>query len=115
MGWALFVVGHDCGHGTYSKSDALNFLIGHLAHTPLLVPFTGWQCSHRKHHLHHNHVENDHSWKPLPKATYMKWVNDPLSHFFRLSWVSVGRSRSQSENRAASASPAVALTSRGHS
>jgi len=99
MGWALFVVGHDCGHGTYSKYGTLNFVIGHLAHTPLLVPFTGWQCSHRKHHLHHNHVENDHSWKPLPKATYMQWVNDPLSHFFRLSWVSLRRSRCQPGDR----------------
>jgi hypothetical protein len=43
MGWALFVVGHDCGHGTYSTSKALNFIVGHVAHTPLLVPFTGWQ------------------------------------------------------------------------
>jgi len=86
FGWCLFVVGHDCGHGTYSNNETLNFLIGHIAHTPLLVPFTGWQASHRKHHMNHNHVENDHSWKPLPFVTYKEFMADPLSRIFRCSY-----------------------------
>lgn len=86
FGWCLFVVGHDCGHGTYSNNAALNFVVGHIAHTPLLVPYVGWQTSHRKHHLNHNHVENDHSWKPLPRSAYQTFMADPVMRFFRCNW-----------------------------
>jgi len=70
FGWCLFVVGHDCGHRTFSSSVLMCDLFGHLAHTPLLVPFHGWRISHRKHHEHHNHVEQDHSWRPVSRKDY---------------------------------------------
>lgn len=60
--WALFVVGHDCGHGTFSNSPCLNFVCGLLTHGFLLVPFAAWARSHRMHHLHHNHVVKDYSF-----------------------------------------------------
>jgi len=86
FGWSLFVVGHDAGHGSFSKSPTLNFVLGHVAHTPLLVPFVGWQSSHRKHHLNHNHVENDHSWKPLNRTDYLDFMSGTLSKFFRCTY-----------------------------
>lgn len=48
--WALFVIGHDCGHGSFSRHRWLNHLVGHLSHTPILVSFHGWRISHRTHH-----------------------------------------------------------------
>ena len=68
--WALFVVGHDCGHGSFSPSRRLNDLFGHVAHTPLLVPYHGWRISHRRHHAHHGHVHEDESWHPLEEHEY---------------------------------------------
>ncbi|CAN0046163.1 unnamed protein product [Discosporangium mesarthrocarpum] len=65
MFWALFVIGHDCGHGSFSKNKLLNNIVGHLTHSFIMVPYHGWRISHRTHHSNHGHVENDESWTPM--------------------------------------------------
>ncbi|KAJ6803707.1 omega-3 fatty acid desaturase, chloroplastic-like [Iris pallida] len=70
MFWALFVLGHDCGHGSFSENGRLNNIVGHFLHSFILVPYHGWRISHRKHHQNHGHVENDESWHPLTEKTY---------------------------------------------
>ncbi|XP_074574848.1 omega-3 fatty acid desaturase, chloroplastic-like [Curcuma longa] len=70
MFWALFVLGHDCGHGSFSNDPKLNSVVGHLLHSSILVPYHGWRISHRTHHQNHGHVENDESWHPLPENLY---------------------------------------------
>ncbi|XP_008793121.2 omega-3 fatty acid desaturase, chloroplastic [Phoenix dactylifera] len=70
MFWALFVLGHDCGHGSFSSNPKLNSVVGHLLHSSILVPYHGWRISHRTHHQNHGHVENDESWHPIPEKLY---------------------------------------------
>ena len=70
MFWALFVVGHDCGHGSFSKYKWLNNLVGHLSHTPILVPYHGWRISHRTHHANTGNIDTDESWYPISEQTY---------------------------------------------
>ncbi|CAN6715560.1 unnamed protein product [Malus baccata var. baccata] len=65
MFWAIFVLGHDCGHGSFSNNPKLNSVVGHLLHSSILVPYHGWRISHRTHHQNHGHVENDESWHPV--------------------------------------------------
>ncbi|XP_027337864.1 omega-3 fatty acid desaturase, chloroplastic-like isoform X2 [Abrus precatorius] len=87
MFWALFVLGHDCGHGSFSNNPKLNSVVGHLLHSSILVPYHGWRISHRTHHQNHGHVENDESWHPLPEKIFKSldnWNRSPGktgSHF----------------------------------
>lgn len=60
--WCIFIIGHDCGHGTFSNSETFNDIIGHLTHGSILVPYYPWQLSHRRHHMYHNHAEKDYSY-----------------------------------------------------
>ncbi|MEM9817766.1 MAG: DUF3474 domain-containing protein [Cyanobacteria bacterium P01_D01_bin.6] len=75
MFWALFVIGHDCGHGSFSRRRWVNNLIGHLSHTPILVPFHGWRISHRTHHANTGNLDTDESWYPVSETKYneMTW------------------------------------------
>jgi len=70
MFWALFVLGHDCGHGSFSSSKTVNNLVGHVVHSFILVPYHGWRISHRTHHANHGHVEHDESWYPMTESIY---------------------------------------------
>ena len=80
MFWALFVVGHDCGHGSFSKHKWLNNLVGHLSHTPILVPYHGWRISHRTHHQNTGNIDTDESWYPVSESHYnqMAWYEKLL-------------------------------------
>ncbi|CAC44309.1 Omega-3 fatty acid desaturase fat-1 [Caenorhabditis elegans] len=91
FGFALFVVGHDCLHGSFSDNQNLNDFIGHIAFSPLFSPYFPWQKSHKLHHAFTNHIDKDHghvwiqdkdweampSWKrwfnPIPFSGWLKW------------------------------------------
>jgi omega-3 fatty acid desaturase (delta-15 desaturase) len=39
---AYFIVGHDCGHGSFSRYPIINDTIGNILHTFILVPYYPW-------------------------------------------------------------------------
>ncbi|XP_071934499.1 omega-3 fatty acid desaturase, chloroplastic-like isoform X2 [Coffea arabica] len=83
MFWALFVLGHDCGHGSFSNNPRLNSVVGHILHSSILVPYHGWRISHRTHHQNHGHVENDESWHPWGRSPGKTGSHfDPSSDLF---------------------------------
>ena len=86
MFWALFVVGHDCGHQSFSPSRTLNDFVGNIVHASILVPYHGWRVSHRKHHGNHGHVENDESWYPTTKSLYDKMEEFTKLGRLRFPW-----------------------------
>ena len=59
--WCIFVVGHDCGHGTFSENQLFNDIMGHICHASIMVPYYPWALSHRRHHMFHNHADKDYS------------------------------------------------------
>ncbi|KAM0995959.1 hypothetical protein ACFX13_006081 [Malus domestica] len=86
MFWALFVLGHDCGHGSFSDSRILNTVVGHILHSAILVPYNGWRISHRTHHQNHGHVENDESWVPLTEKVYSSLDESTRKFRFRVPY-----------------------------
>jgi omega-3 fatty acid desaturase (delta-15 desaturase) len=86
--WCQFMNGHDCGHGSFSDSRLLNNVMGHLTHTPLLVPFSTWAESHKRHHLGHNHVDKDYShlFVTNPKDKYYVKPFEKLGLYSVVGW-----------------------------
>ena len=74
-GWGLHCIGHECGHGSFSRNRRLNFVIGHLSLLPLLYPFHSWRHVHNWHHTHTNSLELDTDWRPIAEEVYrrMPW------------------------------------------
>eukprot|EP00599_Poterioochromonas_sp_BG-1_P009166 CAMPEP_0173142474 /NCGR_PEP_ID=MMETSP1105-20130129/6105_1 /TAXON_ID=2985 /ORGANISM="Ochromonas sp., Strain BG-1" /LENGTH=388 /DNA_ID=CAMNT_0014055863 /DNA_START=50 /DNA_END=1216 /DNA_ORIENTATION=+ len=79
--WCIFVVGHDCGHGTFSNNKLLNNILGHITHGSILVPFFPWQLSHRRHHMFHNHIEKDYSYNWYTPDALKKPQEGVARHF----------------------------------
>lgn len=46
----LFMLQHDCGHGSFFRSQKLNDLIGSVIGVVTLVPYTYWRKTHAIHH-----------------------------------------------------------------
>lgn len=74
---SIFVLGHDCAHGAFFKSNKLNDLIGHLALLIPMYPYHAWKFSHNAHHRHTNllkmnssDIYYDNAWTPLTVRQY---------------------------------------------
>ena len=72
VAWGFYVLGHDCGHGSFSASRRLNNFAGHLFLTPFLYPYHSWRILHNRHHANTNSLEHDIDWRPLPALVYRK-------------------------------------------
>ncbi len=46
----LFVIGHDCGHGAFSRHRRLNALLGYAVMSPMVNGFHTWRLTHNHHH-----------------------------------------------------------------
>jgi len=87
---SLFIIGHDCGHGTFSNSKAINDFFGHIAHAPIMAPYWPWQKSHRQHHQYTSHLDKDrgHPWRTEEEYANGSWIERnfaklPFSGLFR--------------------------------
>ena len=62
----LWVLAHECGHGSFSKNKALQDGVGYGIHSLMLVPYYSWQRSHAVHHQYTNHMELGETHVPEP-------------------------------------------------
>nr|Q6RS96.1 RecName: Full=Delta(9) fatty acid conjugase-like enzyme; AltName: Full=Fatty acid desaturase 2-2; Short=DsFAD2-2 [Dimorphotheca sinuata]AAS72901.1 delta9 fatty acid conjugase-like enzyme [Dimorphotheca sinuata] len=55
----LWMIGHECGHHSFSNYRWLDDTVGFLVHTATLTPYFSFKYSHRNHHAHTNSLEYD--------------------------------------------------------
>lgn len=53
----LFIIQHDCGHGSFFKSRRANLVVGVLCSLATLTPFTNWRRHHAQHHSMWNNLD----------------------------------------------------------
>ena len=70
MFWAIFVIGHDCGHGSFSRYDVINDIVGTCLHTFVLTPFYPWKLSHRNHHKYTGNIDKDEVFYPVRESDH---------------------------------------------
>lgn len=75
----LFVLGHDCGHQSFSRNRMTNLIVGHLAFSPLGNGLDTWTKTHNHHHAHTQLRGQDVDWS--------KWLMTP-EEFRTTSWKS---------------------------
>ena len=46
----VFIIFHDCGHGSFFQSDAANRVVGYITGILTLTPYDDWRAEHAKHH-----------------------------------------------------------------
>ncbi|MEQ1698152.1 MAG: fatty acid desaturase [Hyphomicrobiaceae bacterium] len=53
----LFIIQHDCGHGSFLKGRAANDIVGRLVSVLTVTPYAVWAREHAKHHATSGNLE----------------------------------------------------------
>ena len=53
----IFIIQHDCGHGSFFRSKRANELVGTLCSLMTLTPYTFWRRQHARHHGSWNNLD----------------------------------------------------------
>ncbi|KAJ5180975.1 Oleate hydroxylase FAH12 [Penicillium capsulatum] len=77
VGTGLWIIGHECGHGSFSEHPRLNDCVGWAVHSILMVPFHSWKITHARHHRYHGHIDKDTVFVP-PTESELKDQNSTL-------------------------------------
>ncbi|EIW59149.1 oleoyl phosphatidylcholine desaturase [Trametes versicolor FP-101664 SS1] len=64
----LWVLAHECGHGAFSDSKAINNAVGWVLHSGLGMPYHAWRISHGKHHASTGHMTQDQVYVPRTRS-----------------------------------------------
>ncbi len=54
----IFIISHDCGHGSFFKSRKANDIIGSITGFFVLVPYYRWRREHSSHHASSSDLDN---------------------------------------------------------
>ncbi|CAF0862352.1 unnamed protein product [Adineta ricciae] len=79
---SLFVLGHDCGHGSFSFYPLLNDIVGTILHTWILAPYYTWKLTHNHHHKNTNNIDKDEVFYPHRGEPYEPSISDDIFFWF---------------------------------
>lgn len=68
----IWILAHECGHGAFSKSKTLNYTMGLLMHSFLLVPFHSWRLTHSQHHKSTGNIDKDTAFVPHDRDSWLQ-------------------------------------------
>lgn len=54
----VFIIQHDCGHTSFTKSQKANDIIGRICSICTIIPYKYWARSHNFHHAHNGQLEH---------------------------------------------------------
>lgn len=72
----LFMLQHDCGHGSFFRSRRLNDLTGSLLGIVTLVPYTYWRKTHALHHATSGNLDGR-SFGDIDTLTVREYLSRP--------------------------------------
>ncbi|KAI9503733.1 hypothetical protein GGI25_005907 [Coemansia spiralis] len=98
VGTGVWVIAHECGHGSFSANRTINNVTGWVLHSALLVPYYAWRHTHSQHHKNTNNMNRDEVFVPRTKSyrglqgkpSTPSWITDsmfeetPLYHLAKL-------------------------------
>jgi len=64
----IFIIQHDCGHGSFFKPRWANDLIGRLCSVLTLAPYANWRRQHARHHAIWNNLDQRDSGSDIYSA-----------------------------------------------
>jgi omega-6 fatty acid desaturase (delta-12 desaturase) len=57
----IFIIQHDCGHGSFLRSRRANDVLGVVCSLITLAPYANWRRQHAGHHAHWNNLDRRYS------------------------------------------------------
>ncbi len=84
--FGLFLLGHDYGHGAFSKNRKINNVAGIFVHSILLLPFTPWKLTHRNHHRFCGHFNKDEGYGPVESGSKVNRKVSALMAIFGVAY-----------------------------
>nr|ATV93531.1 omega-3 desaturase-like 1 [Adineta vaga] len=79
---SLFVLGHDCGHSSFSFYPLLNDIVGTILHTWILAPYYTWKLTHNHHHKNTGNIDKDEVFYPHRGEPYEESIRDDIFFWF---------------------------------
>jgi len=85
--WSIFVLGHYCGHGSFSRYPLINDIIGTILHTFILTPYYPWKVTHRHHHKNTGNIDKDEIFYPVRQKDYHNFAKLIPLFGLPLAWI----------------------------